>query len=311
MGDHVLRAVALHGARIDRQAEALEGADHAMLGGGGHLAHLAPGIGEEMQGALCGDGGIKLAQRPRRRVARIGEDLVARSRLPLVQGGEIGVAHVDFAAHLEDLGRRPLQLVGDLANRAHIGGDVLALVAITARRRLHQFAPHITEGAGEPVDLGFGGEGQRSLRQPQKAPHAGDEFLDVFIGEDIAQGEHGHGMAHLGEFLGGRRAHSRGEERAAQFRKGRLQRLEAPPQGVVIRIRDDRRVFLMIADVVGLDLVDEALVLDARLARCELVYGGGLRHAPDVAQPLRRAKTGGGVTQPLAAVCLRPRGPLR
>ena len=71
----------------------------------GKLGDFRPVIGEEAQRAARGDGRIELAQGTGGRVARIGEDLLARLLLALVERGEIGVAHIDLAAHLEDLGR--------------------------------------------------------------------------------------------------------------------------------------------------------------------------------------------------------------
>ena len=74
------------------------------LVGAGESAGLAPAPGEEAQGPRGGDRGIELAQRAGGGVARIGEGLAALFRLPLVERGEIGVAHIDLAANLEDIG---------------------------------------------------------------------------------------------------------------------------------------------------------------------------------------------------------------
>src|SRR3546814_20851224 len=62
------------------------------------------------------------------RIARIGEDLAARPHLPLVQRNEIGLGHIDFAAHLAHV--RPAGTVkpcGHIAQGADIGGDILRL----------------------------------------------------------------------------------------------------------------------------------------------------------------------------------------
>ena len=69
------------------------------------LADLAPAMGEEAQRPRRGDAGILLPQRAGRGIARVGEDLAARRFLPLVQGGEVGLRHIDLAAHFEDVGR--------------------------------------------------------------------------------------------------------------------------------------------------------------------------------------------------------------
>jgi hypothetical protein len=52
---------------------------------GQRLGQLAPGIGEEAQRPGARDLGIELAQRSGGGVARIGEGLAARRRLPGVQ----------------------------------------------------------------------------------------------------------------------------------------------------------------------------------------------------------------------------------
>ena len=78
--------------------------------------------------------GVELAQRAGGGVARIGEGLAALFRLPLIERGEIGVAHIDFAANLEDIGHVPaLQPLRNVRDGAHIGGNVLALAAVAAR----------------------------------------------------------------------------------------------------------------------------------------------------------------------------------
>src|SRR3546814_5238615 len=48
---------------------------------------------------------IKLPERAGRCVAGIGEYLSADVRLPLIEGREIGLRHIDFAPHLEDIRR--------------------------------------------------------------------------------------------------------------------------------------------------------------------------------------------------------------
>ncbi len=71
------------------------------LGLGRQVRHLAPAIGEEAQRPLCRDGGIELAERACRGVARIGEKPLALPRLLLVEALKGGAAHIDLAAKLE------------------------------------------------------------------------------------------------------------------------------------------------------------------------------------------------------------------
>ena len=86
------RRVAEFRQRVDRQAEALERLDRAVLGLRERRADLAPTIGEEFERPLGGDAGIELAQGARRRVARVGEarfaggDLARVDRLEILVG---------------------------------------------------------------------------------------------------------------------------------------------------------------------------------------------------------------------------------
>ena len=87
----------LHGGgelrqRVERKAPICQRPIDAPLGVGRELRRLAPGIGEEVQRARRGDGGIELAQRAGRGVARIGEGPLAALRLPVVEALEGGAA---------------------------------------------------------------------------------------------------------------------------------------------------------------------------------------------------------------------------
>src|SRR6185437_7180714 len=84
-----LRRVAARYPRIDLEAPRFERLQHVPLRIGGHLARLAPGIGEEVQRPRRCHRGIELAHRARRRVARIDEERLAVLLLALVQRREI------------------------------------------------------------------------------------------------------------------------------------------------------------------------------------------------------------------------------
>src|SRR3546814_11261847 len=86
---------------------------------------------------------VKLAERPRRRIARICKNLAARRRLPFVERDEIGLGHINLAAHLEH--GRPAGAVKPLrhiAKRADIGGDVLALLPVADRKSTRLNSSH-------------------------------------------------------------------------------------------------------------------------------------------------------------------------
>ena len=174
-----------------------------MLGHGERLADLAPGVGEELQRARRRHPRVELAERPRGEVARIGEHGLAHLRLAGVQRREIGGPHVDLAARLEDFWRAG-QPPGDGRDRADVGGDVLALVAVAAGRRLHERPVLVAQRARQAVDLGLGGHGERGLvRKPEKAAHPGAELADLLVGENVGERQHGHGVPTLANFSDG------------------------------------------------------------------------------------------------------------
>ncbi len=104
-GEHLALVAAEPGERIDREPERLEPVEERAVGIAQGLGELARRIGEEAQRPRGGDSGIELAQRAGGGVAWIGEDLGVRPALTRVEGGEVGPAHVDLAAHLGDGGR--------------------------------------------------------------------------------------------------------------------------------------------------------------------------------------------------------------
>src|SRR6185312_10826317 len=85
--------------RIYDKAGLVHPRQHAVLRIGRTLAHLAPGIGKEFQRPRRGDRDVLLAQRARRRIARIGEHGVIGFRLLPVEFEKVLLEHVDFAAH--------------------------------------------------------------------------------------------------------------------------------------------------------------------------------------------------------------------
>ncbi len=284
--EHLGGRMAELGQRVGRQAEAAHGFDGAELRRGERLADLAPGVSEEGERPACGDARVELAQRARGEVARIGVDRLSRLRLAGVERGEIGMAHVDLAARLENP-RRAFEPVRDRLNRAHVGGHVLALVAVAARRRPHEFAVLVAQIAGEPVDLRLGDEVERrAVAQTQKAPHPGAELLDFLIGEDVAERQHRDRVANLGEFLRRRRPDlAIGGIGAGERGKRLLERGIAPAQFVIFRVGNRRRVLAVVAPVVLGDLGPEARVFGPRLGEGEF----GLRlllsgHRASVAQ---------------------------
>ena len=241
-----------------------------------HLAHLAPGVGEEFQRPRRGDRRILLPQRAGGEVARVGGHLDAGLLGALVEADEILAEDVDLAADLADGGDvLALQLVRDVGDGAHVGGDVFAGGAVAARRAAHQFAFFVAQRQRQTVDLRFRDDRRHLVvGKPQETPHAIDEVRHVLVAEGVAEREHRHRMLHLCKASGWRRSNFlRRRVLRHQVRKPRLDRAGANTQRVVRRIRHRRRIVLVVALVVLGELGDELLQLRFRLRGTELVDG--------------------------------------
>ncbi len=287
LGEHLLGRMAELGQRIDRQAEAGEGRQRLVLALREGRADLAPGIGEELQRPFSGDVRVELAQGAGGGIAGIGEGRLAGGGLTLVDALEILMGEIDLAANLQPL-RRAVEPLGDRRDRQHVGGDVLALETVAARGGADELAMLIEQRTGKPVDLRLGDDGEgRVFSQAQEPAHARAKLGHLLVGEDIAERQHRHDVAHFGEFLRRRRANPR-RLGVDEFRVGLLQRLVSAAQRVIFGVGDARRVLLMVAPVMLGKLGGEARVL----AGGDGVGGfGSARHAQDLAEASRGGKT--------------------
>ena len=120
VGEHVIRARAEACERVGLEAKVVEPVDGAHLGVGKGGGECAPGIGEELQRAGGGYGGVELAEGAGGGVPGIGEGLGACVGLAGVQRFEIGVAHVDLAPDFQGFGGTG-QGVGDVRDREGVG----------------------------------------------------------------------------------------------------------------------------------------------------------------------------------------------
>ncbi len=166
------------------------------MGFGHPRAGLAHRVGEQRQRAAGGDGGIELAQAARRGVAGVGEQPVPGGFLRGVQRQEIGLGHEHLAADFDQRGCRALQRLRHRGDGAEIGGDVLALGAVAARRPEGQRAALVGEVDGQPVDLRLGDDGQgRVGGQAEEAAGAGVEFDEILGREGVVERQHRHRCA--------------------------------------------------------------------------------------------------------------------
>ena len=114
----------------------------------------------------------------------------------------------------------------------------------------------ITQGEGQAVDLGLGGEGKRLIGQVEEATDPAHEIVDLLIREGVPQRQHRHRMPNFSEFFRGLRADGGAcLSGAGKIRKAGLDRLEAAPEGIVFRIRDLGCVLSVIEPVCLRDLL--------------------------------------------------------
>ena len=201
------------------------------------------------------------------------------------------MAHIDFAAHLEDVGNiAPAQFLGHVGNGAQIRGDVFAFRPVAPRGAEHEFAFLVAQAGGKPVDLGLRHQRQLFIRRKrEKTAHARREIAHVLVGEGIVEREHGPRMAHLLETLGGFRAHAlRGAVVADQFREAFFDFVVAQAQRIIFGVGDRRRVILVIAFVVRRDLLGQARQLAFGFRFAQLIRRTDLSPCSRASSLLRR-----------------------
>ena len=165
--------------------------------GRGLALHFAERIGVERERPLRGHARILLPQRAGSAVARIGQRLAAGLAHACVVGFEIGARQDHFTAHFQHGGRAFGKLTRNRANRAQVGGDVLAGRAIAAGGALHEGAGLVAQADRQAIEFRFGAE--HRVGEIQLAFDACHEFPHLVRGEGIAQRQHRQRMRHLRE----------------------------------------------------------------------------------------------------------------
>ncbi len=175
--------------------------------------------------------------------------------------------------------RFPCEPLRNFADGADIGGDVLALEAVAAGRGVDEVAALVAQRARQAVDLGLGGEGERLVGgEAEEPPHPVGEIDHLLVVEHVAEREHRHRVADLGELARRRRADpAAGRIGPDQVGEQRLDGVVALPQRVVFGIRDGRRILLVVALVMGRDLGGEPLELGLGLGSGQRVGGNARR----------------------------------
>ena len=234
--EHLFHALREAHQRVDGKAVIQQRPVDAPLRICGELRHLAPSVGEELQGPGGGDRGIELAQGTGGGIARVGKASLAAFGLAFVQALKGAAAHIDLAAHLkrigEALGRDPLRDVGDGAD---IGGDVLAFVTVAAGGALNQAPLLVAERDGEAIDLRLGGEGEALDRvEAEEAADALQEIAQPILVEHVAERQHRHAVGDFAERFDRRRPDPEGGAILAhQMREAGLDRQVPLAQRIV------------------------------------------------------------------------------
>src|ERR1700730_16094693 len=126
----------------------------AAWGAGGPAHHLAEEEGKKMKRPRSRNGSIELAQRARRRVARVGKYLLSLFTLAFIERSEIGVAHVHFAADLTNLRNiHAAKPDGHIPDGSDVGGHVFAFKTVAAGSAAREPPALVAQRAGEAVDL--------------------------------------------------------------------------------------------------------------------------------------------------------------
>ena len=209
------------------------------------------------QGTRRGNRGIELAKAPRRRVARVRIDLLARRALLRIEALEARSGHVHLASDLEHA-RRPgsSQPQRHTGYRAQVPGHLLSALPVAARRAPFEVPVDVHETRREPVELGL--QCVLHLIDLEAFAHSPIEIAQLLLPERVAEREHGRGVDHFREGGHRFRAHPPGGRvRCLQIGMRGLERLELAHQAVVLGVGDLGVVESMIAVVVVIDALAE------------------------------------------------------
>ena len=150
---------------------------------------------QNVQPALCSDAGIELAQRSRRRVARVCKKGLSEFLLLGVECFKADTRHKDLAAH-DQTGGRMLQRHGNGADGLEIFRHILADQSVAARRAADKLSIDVFQRNGKAIDLRF----DRIFRVRLLLAHMRVEFTQFVEGKYILQALQRNGVTHLDEF---------------------------------------------------------------------------------------------------------------
>ncbi len=238
-------------------------------------------VHEDLERASGGDGRVLLAHGAGGSVTGVrveGEGLAALA-FPFfvlladrrVHRFETALRHVDLAADFEALGERAVERLRNRADRAEVGGDVLALASVAAGSALNEAPVLVDHGHCEAIDFRLADEREAVADAVGYAALPGGEVVEA---EGVAKAE---------ERLAVDDNVERGEGRCADFLRRGIRRDELGvfaldgtklvEERVVIGVRDLRRILLIVLRVVVVDLRAELFAAEAGVVLRFLGHG--------------------------------------
>ena len=160
------------------------------------------------------------------------------------------MAHVDLAAHLQDI-RRAADRLGDVCDGSGVGGDVLACLAVPAGRGVDQRATLVADRKRQAIDFRLGRVGQPvGLSQTKVLADGAVEFGHILGIKRVAERQHRHRVSDLSEALRHGSAHLlRRTVGPLEVRKPRLDFGIATLEGIVVCIGYLRRILGVVRPV--------------------------------------------------------------
>ena len=235
--------------RVGLKAKRRKAQNRLHLGLCQRLRKRAPSIGKKGKRALPCDFRIKLAQRPRRSIARIGKALGPARLLRRIKRRKIIVAHIHLATHFQNIWRKG-KLMRNARNRARICSDIFACRPVAARCGLHELAVFIPQRQAQTVNLGLRSKAQAGLGNPQKLRRARDKIVNIRVFKSIAQRKHRLRMRHFGKPVRRCSTDFRARAvRALQLGKTHFNRSVTLFQAVILGIRNLWRILGVIRRV--------------------------------------------------------------
>ncbi len=235
------------------------------------------GVRPHRQGPLAREARVELADRAGGGVARVHERRQPGLRPALVEAREVLQRHVDLAADLEHR-RRVLDPQRDRRDRPQVVRDVLADLAVAARRPADEHAVLVEQRDREAVDLRLGHELKLRVVDPlarEVGAHPRHPGAQLLLGAGVCERQHRDLVADLRQ---------RRDRLAAHALRGRVGRDELGVGGLDRAQLVEQRVVLVVAD----RRVVEDVVAPAVLVQLGAQLG---RAAPDLLRDLHQSRS--------------------